>query len=165
MRGNMLEVSNDLGNFELCMEASDFYDHLEALNAQFVTNAMPEDAAARRREFLERLKKYGAEVGDELDPDTGETLTYFVISEQVKINYFAKRLDELKKIIADMDIEVFAGVAEGADHASLSYAESLISNEYSDMVYFNQAAYSVDSFIRNATGGKYYIGDSVVFLH
>ena len=98
--------------------------------------------------LLNLLSKLGAKTGE----------NFFILTDDVKYQYFASRLDKIKEIVSNLTLEEFAS----SDMYTLKY---LIENDYGDLVYENENLISLDQWIREAdTGVKYFVGNTV-YMH
>lgn len=145
-RGNIYEVSKK----ESCvgsMDESLFYGMLDELKVDFVSNGV----FSENQFFLQTMKDAGAEVGkDEKE--------YFILTDEVKRNYFKDRFEKLKTCLSALSLDTFSltGMYEISD---------LIENRYGDCISMDGDTKTVDAWLREAeTGVKYYVGN-VVNMH
>lgn len=154
-RGYIFEIANN-SNKEILntMDESDFYSMCGYM-LDYVENVSDDERIMVVSDFLSKLlEKYGFEAGEE--SSTGNF--FFVISNEARQNYFAKRYEAVKKYVGKMTLEEFS--------KSVIELQNMIDDDCGDAVYFNGTFYhSFDHFIRNAKlNKKYYIGN-IVLMH
>lgn len=154
MKDDFNQIKDCLHN----MDETDFYD-LVPYEADYFSDLESEEAKSEVRECLERLKKYGFEIGKTVDPEDPDIkYPWFKVTQAAKENYFQARYEKVKKIVKSMTLEEFS--------KDVGELESTIDDNYNDAVYLDgETFYSFDDFVRHADiRRKYYIGN-VVLMH
>lgn len=137
-RGTIFEISKRKTGM---INEENFYD-IVPIMADYVEDSQNQDC------LLNLLSKLGAKTGE----------NFFILTDDVKYQYFASRLDKIKEIVSNLTLEEFAS----SDMYTLKY---LIENDYGDLVYENENLISLDQWIREAdTGVKYFVGNTV-YMH
>ena len=103
--------------------------------------------------LMDCLKAYGATIGEE------NGVSWFVVNEQVKRNYFFKQYEEFLHKARTLTIDEFAL----SDTYELM---KLIDDPFSDGVYESGYGFrTLDNFIRNAEIGKKYFIKNAYYMH
>ena len=161
MRGYMFEA-NSTPELFFGMEKSDFFNDLDQLHVEFVENAEPEQARAQLDWLRQLFANSGAELGEDVDPDTNEPIFWIRISDDTKRRFYESRFSYAKKLLSEMSLNVFSGV----EHGSLGLLKSTIDDDYGCMVYLDESFYTLDDFVRYAIPDKKYtFSNNVVELH
>lgn len=91
-------------------------------------------------------------------PD-GDGVRAFVMTDDIKRDYFKTRYEEMKRLVSKITLDEFAL----DDPYTLRFT---IANTYGNAAYYNGIFYPLDSFVRNAQSGKtYYVGNTLVMMH
>lgn len=176
MRGYIYEVTSNIDMFGLfSLTESDLYDECGALSVDYVLDVEKEQMVELRDDLLGFFAKLGANVtkvsaegtaADETESETdgdAEMIDCVEFSDDFKRNYFRKSFESARKLINEMDLDVFAGINYKSN--MLYNLISSISDNYGDMVYFNASCYTMDDFIRSVEPGKKYFFGNIVLLH
>lgn len=99
-------------------------------------------------DLLEAMRSYGMDIG------MSDGIPYFEISEYGRRNYFTPKLNELKRRVADMDLESFLDVSSASEICSI------VDDDCNGDAVFapDELFLSFDRFMRIAAPVRYYIG-------
>lgn len=111
----------------------------------------PEAVTEQVNDFIELMKKYGAETGID------EGIPYFILSDTVRLNYFKHNFECFKEAVSE--INTVTDFISKIDTIS-----NCIDDTMSNCIYYSGSLQSMDSWFKNAEMTKYYIGN-VVFVH
>lgn len=168
MRGYIYNIEADPDN--LGITESQFYEHVDALGADYVQDVDPDQAAQLVKDFAEELRKCGFLVTPfQYEDDLGETRDGFMLEtgsmhqlRTAQAAYFGPRMKQLKEAVRDIDPIRFC-----SDGGYAIELRNMIVNPYADVVHSqNDTCKDLDDFIRDLVEGEVlYIGPDVVLMH
>lgn len=154
-----------------CMTEEDFYDHIDALGADYVQDQDPEDAKYALDALRRRLDDAGFATSDP-DPEDGYDDEAFRFTtggqdalDACKDGWFKDIFKELRSKVAAMTLAQFS-----RDTGPAYGLTELVNDRFGDHAYLDMgtgpATYTVPSFIRNLEPGRtYYVSSNTVYLH
>lgn len=110
----------------------------------------PETVKEAIEDFIELMKQYGAETSTE------DGIPYFILSEDVRLNYFKQHFNRFKKVASEINTVT--------DFVSKMHTISDCIDDTLDDCIYDNSLYSMDSWFKNAEITKYYIGN-VIYVH
>jgi hypothetical protein len=160
-------ISEQMFDHYTTMDESDFYEHLESLNADSVQNQDPVDAKDSVERLVSRLQNAGLKVETATGPESEEFYVFQTGNAEetktCKCQYFAAAFAKLQEMVGQMSLETF--LSDGTEEYQL---RMLIKNTSGDMVYYGdwmESSLSLDSFIRKLTPNSvYYIAPETVYV-
>lgn len=166
-RGYIFHVTTD--SFAMgTLSASDFYESLNQLQADYTEDASSETAnEVLQTNFLSILSR----IGFSIDPFSTDDANGYVIHpldetgvRRAKELYFAPKLKEFQEIATNMTLDRFVDTNTPSD------INTVVDNNYTDGVQFeNQYGglfYTMDAFIRRLSPNtEYFVSDNIIFMH
>lgn len=158
-RGVIYYIANN--PCEVTFDESDYYEHLEALGADYVKNETKEDSEISLECLQEQLMKLGAVTG--YGQSNGQFAFSFSFSnaDAARHLYFEPKLTKLKEQVDELTLENIV-------HASPTI-DFILDEQYGDMIKcesLSSGLLSVDDFIRNMESGvTYYVYERVILMH
>ncbi len=158
-RGVIYYIANN--PCEVTFDESDYYEHLEALGADYVKNETKEDSEISLECLQEQLMKLGAVTG--YGQSNGQFAFSFSFSnaDAARHLYFKPKLVKLKEQVAALTLEDVIRTSPSLDF--------ILDNQYGDLIEcrnISDAAMSVDDFIRNMESDvTYYVYEHVILMH
>lgn len=157
-RGTLYQLSTDVERVFPGIDEADFYDQA-GYETEYFRNDSVEDSNDRIEELVALLDKIGATTGKVIGKE--EPITWFVLNDNAKYNYFRPMYENFRKNIEKLNLENFC---------SANYSYELITSiqdDYGDAVVINNSSYiqPFDAFFRDAVmGQKYYIGPKTIYM-
>lgn len=158
-RGVIYYIANN--PHEVTFDESDYYDHLEALGADYVKNETKQDSEIPLEYLQKQLMKLGAVTGyGQID---GQFTFSFCFSDadSARRLYFEPKLIKLKEQVAALTLEDVIHTSPSLDF--------ILENQYGDLIEcenISSTAMSMDDFIRNMESGvTYYVYERVILMH
>ena len=171
-RGYIFHITTDPDNLG-CINASDFFEYLDALSAQYVDDVSPENALVCTNALCKVLENNGFPVVPDTEADEdGRDAAAFIIKTgdpeslaACKMRYFNPLLEALKEEVAALELATFA-----SSECNTYSLTSKINDGYSDMVYlevgnYGGSTYTMHEFIRQMNPDTtYYVAANVVLM-
>lgn len=146
---------------DVTFDESDYYDHLEALGADYVKNETKKDSEVPLEYLQEQLMELGAAIGHG-QSDGQFTFSFcFSDADSARRLYFEPKLMKLKEQVAALTLEDVIHTSPSLDF--------ILDDQYGDMVEcesISNSLLSMDDFIRNMESGMtYYVYERVILMH
>lgn len=171
-RGYIYHITTTPDNLG-CIDASDFFENLDALSAQYVEDVSPDNALVCTSALRKELESDGFPIvpDTEADEDGRDTAAFIIKTGNLeslsvcKMRYFEPLLEALKKEVAALELATFASYECGAHSLT-----SKINDDYGDVVYleagnYGGSTYTMHEFIRQMNPDTtYYVAANVVLM-